>query len=552
MKNFISIFMVLTGLLGLTAPAHGGNVQTLYTCGMHPQVILEHPGNCPICGMKLTPIRSGADTNAASSSAIAVDAATRQNMNLRTAEIQRGPLHKTIRTIGTIDYNETALADVTTRFKGWIEQLNVDATGQLVHRGEPLFEVYSPELYAAEVEFLQAVTNKFKNFNSVIAQYRAAARNLKNLGVQDAQIAEIETNRVALNSLTLAAPISGFVIEKNVVQGQMVDAGIKLYRIADLGIVWVLAQIYEPDLPFVQLGQEVVVKVASMPDREFRGRVTFVYPTVDEKTRTAKVRLEFENPGYYLKPGMFVTAQIQSELEASAVLVPESAVLRSGAKNTVFVALAGGKFAARDVTLGLESENGMNQVTSGLNVGERVVTSGQFLLDSESQLREAIEKMRGPTREGETPGEPNTTTNSPIADGSRGRSPHPAESEASFYVCPMPEHVSILYDHAGKCPICGMTLVSVTRSALQKIQPGGKVLYYTCPMPEHASVHADKPGKCPLCAMTLIPVMSQSAMPTNSVPVKPKYYCPMHPEVISGEPGKCPKCEMDLVPVEPK
>ena len=153
----------------------------------------------------------------------------------------------------------------------------------------------------------------------------------------------------------MPAPISGFVIEKDAVAGQMVDAGIRLYRIADLGIVWVMAQIYEQDLPFVQLGQEAVVKVASMPDREFRGRVTFIYPTVDEKTRTAKVRLEFENPGYFLKPGMFVSAQIQAELEPSAVLVPDSAVLRSGAKNTVFVALAGGKFEARDVTLGVEA-----------------------------------------------------------------------------------------------------------------------------------------------------------------------------------------------------
>ncbi len=535
--------MVLSALLGLSAAAGSENSKTFYTCGMHPQIILDHPGNCPICGMKLTPIRNGAgaDTNAANASAIAVDAATQQNMNLRTAEIQRGPLRKTIRTVGTIDYNETALADVTARFKGWVEKVDVDATGQLVHRGEPLFEVYSPELYNAEVEFLQAVTNKFKNFKSVVAQYRTGVRNLKNLGVQDAQIAAIETNRVALNSLTIAAPISGFVIEKNIVPGQMVDAGIQLYRIADLGIVWVIAQVYEQDLPFVRLGQEVVVKVASLPDREFRGRVTFIYPNVDEKTRTAKVRLEFENPGYFLKPGMFVSAQIDAELAEDAVLVPESAVLRSGARNTVFVALAGGKFEARDVALGVESENDLIQVTGGLNAGERVVTSGQFLLDSESQLREAIEKMRGPTRRGG----PNATTNAPLAAGSPERSPHPPEVEASFYVCPMPEHVSILYDHAGKCPICGMTLVSVTRSALQKIQPGGKVLYYTCPMPEHASVHEDKPGKCPLCAMTLIPVMAKPE------PVaKQLFTCPMHPEIVSDKPGVCPKCEMDLVPVK--
>ena len=224
---------------------------------------------------------------------------------------------------------------------------------------------------------------------------------------------------------------------------------------------------------------------------------------------------------------------------SSDLLVTDSAVLRSGAKNTVFVALDGGKFEGRDVTLGVEAENSMIQVTSGLSAGERVVTSGQFLLDSESQLREAIEKMRGST----SSLKPETTviTNGVAAAVAK------AESEVSVYVCPMPEHVSIVYDHAGKCPVCGMTLVSVTRSALEKIQPGGKVLYYTCPMPEHANVHEDKPGKCPLCAMTLIPVMTQPEHPA-----KPLYTCPMHPEVISNKPGKCPKCEMDLVPVKSK
>ena len=517
---------------------------------MHPQVILDHPGNCPICGMKLTAIRNGAagaGSNTASSSAIAVDAATRQNMNLRTAEVQRGPLRKTIRTVGTIDFNETALVDVTTHFKGWIEKLDVDATGQLVHRGDPLFEVHVPDVYDAEVEFLKTVTNRFKNFKSNIAQRQTAIRNLKNFDVSDAQIAEIESNRAVLKTLTVPAPISGFVIEKNAVQGQMVDAGIKLYRIADLGIVWVIAQVYEQDLAFVQLGQEAMVKITSMPDREFRGRVTFVYPTVDEKTRTAKVRLEFENPGYYLKPGMFVSAQIHAELEPSAVLVPAEAVLRSGAKNTVFIALDGGKFEARDVALGVEAENGFCQVLSGLNAGERVVTSGQFLLDSESQLREAIEKMRGPTSAANLEMAGDISTNDTAA------APTKSEPEATVYVCPMPEHVSIIYDHAGNCPICGMALVPVTPSALKKLQPGGKVLYYTCPMPEHASVHEDKPGKCPLCAMTLIPVMEQAPTPSSSAAkpaAKQLYTCPMHPDVISDRPGKCPKCEMDLVPVK--
>ncbi len=588
MKPLFSSLVVLAALLWMAPVAWSENGKTLYTCGMHPQIIQDHPGNCPICGMKLTPIRRQAgdvptgehkikffqstlkpgETNptpakdslgmdmapvyetgnaAADSSAIGVDAATMQSMNLRTAEIQPGPLRKTIRTVGTIDYNETALAEVTTKFKGWIGKLNVDATGQLVHQGEPMFEIYSPELYSAEVEFLQTLNFGSTNDPAAETLREAAKSKLRFFDVPEVQIAELEKSRKVLKTLPVAAPMSGFVMEKNVVSGQMVDAGMRLYRLADLGIVWVIAQIYEQDLPFVRLGQEAVVKVASLPDREFRGRVTFVYPSVDEKTRTAKVRLEFENPGYYLKPGMFVSAQISAQLEASAVLVPESAVLRSGAKNTVFIALAGGKFEARDVALGVEAENGMNQVITGLEAGERVVTSGQFLLDSESQLREAIEKMRGPTSPVKT-----ETAGESLTHGVAAPAPASAEIEPLVYVCPMPEHVSIIYDHAGNCPICGMALVPVSRSALQKIQPGGKVLYYTCPMPEHASVHEAKPGKCPLCAMTLIPVMEPPATPTNAAAqpaAKQLYTCRMHPEVISDQPGKCPKCGMDLVPV---
>jgi membrane fusion protein, copper/silver efflux system len=556
MKPMFSFFLICTALLWPLADARSENAKTLYTCGMHPQVIQDHPGNCPICGMKLTPIRNSAETNAVNSSAIAVDAATRQNMNLRTALVQAGPLRKTIRTVGTIDYNETALADVTTKFRGWIERLNVDATGQLVHRGEPMFEIYSPELYSAEAEFLLARNAGSTNDPDAAALRATAAQKLKFFDVPDAQIAELDKSGVARKTLPVAAPIDGFVIEKNVVQGQMVDAGMRLYRIADLGIVWVIAQIYEQDLPFVQLGQEAVVKVASLPDREFRGRVTYVYPNVDEKTRTARVRLEFENPGYFLKPGMFVSAQIQAELADSAVLVPDSAVLRSGAKNTVFVALADGKFEPRDVALGVEAENDFIQVLGGLSAGERIVTSGQFLLDSESQLREAIEKMRGSTGEAKMEMAGATSTNARPAMATTKPAP-----ETPVYVCPMPEHVSIVYDHPGNCPICGMTLVPVTPSALKKIQPGGKVLYYTCPMPEDADVREGKPGKCPRCGMTLIPVM---ATPANAAPenvetpsaAKPAakllYTCPMHPEVISDHPGKCPKCEMDLVPVESK
>jgi multidrug efflux pump subunit AcrA (membrane-fusion protein)/ribosomal protein S27E len=540
--------------------ASASEAKTLYTCGMHPQIIQDHPGNCPICGMKLTPVRKQAGTSpsatqpgerkikfykstmnpgetspqpgkdsmgmdlvpvyedaANESQTIAIDPSTIQTMGIRTAEVTRGPLRRLIRTVANVDYDETALADVTTKYKGWIEKLYVDATGALVNPGDPLFEIYSPELYSAQTEFLAALSAEpGPPSTEDRALLESARTKLKFYDISDVQIAELEKTRSAKKTMTITAPISGFVVEKSVVAGQMVDSGMKLYRLADIGVVWVYAQVYEQDLSAVQLGQEATMTLSYLPDRKFRGRVTYVYPTVDEKTRTARVRMEFHNPGYFLKPGMFATVELVADIAPSALLVPDSAVLRSGQKNTVFVALPGGKFEARTVALGLSGENDQDQVLSGLSEGERIVTSGQFMLDSESQLREAIQKMSNPNAAAAEP--------APGTNEASNATPAGTNADIMVWVCPMPEHVSITYDHPGKCPICGMTLVPVTKSLLEKIQPGGKILYYTCPMPEHSDVHSDKPGKCPKCGMTLIPVMetptSQLDSRTNGLQIR--------------------------------
>jgi len=482
--------------------------KTLYTCGMHPQVVQPYPGNCPICGMKLTPIR--AQAGAAGSQTIAIDPVTIQNMGIRTARVERGPLRRTIRAVGVIDYNEAALSDVTTKFKGWIEKLEVNTTGQLVMRGDPLFEIYSPELYSAQVEYLQA-TGSASNATPGAEAIRASAlTKLKFLDISEDQIAGLERTRQPQKTLRILAPQDGFVTEKMVVEGQMVEAGMKIFRLADLGLVWLQADVYEQDLAYIKLGQEATVTLSYLPDREFRGRVTYIYPSVDVKTRTARVRMEFHNPGYFLKPGMFATVQVTAELEPSALLVPDMAILRSGEKTTVFVALDGGKFDPRSVTLGPQAENDEYQVLSGLREGERIVTSGQFMLDSESQLREAIQKMLEPKKASELAAGGKTGVSSAPGAGKASPSAPPADLK---YICPMPEHVAIAYDHPGKCPICGMTLVPVSEETLKKLQPGGKILYYTCPMPEHSEVRSDKPGKCPKCGMTLIPIME--APPTN-------------------------------------
>jgi Cu(I)/Ag(I) efflux system membrane fusion protein len=428
-------------------------------------------------------------------------------MGIRTGVVERGPLRRVIRTVGVIDYNESGLADVTTKFKGWVEKLYVDTTGQQVHRGDPLFEIYSPELYSAEVEYLLSRRTGNQAADAGVEALRTSARlKLKYWDISDQQIAELDKSGEPKKTLQVLAPIDGFVTEKRVVEGQMVDAGMKIYRLADLGLVWVQGEIYEQDLPYIKLGQEAVVTLSYLPDRKFRGRVTYIYPYLDEKTRTVHVRMEFHNPGFFLKPGMFASVELYAELAKSALLVPDSAVLRSGEQNTVFVALDGGRFDPRAVVLGPRAENDMYQVLDGLAEGERVVTSGQFMLDSESQLREAIQKMTEPGLSVAPAGAALAQTNALSEKAA-------PQSSATVYVCPMPEHVSIEYDHPGKCPICGMTLVPVAKSTLEKMHPGGKVLYYTCPMPEHSDVHESKSGKCPKCGMTLIPVMGAPQTP---------------------------------------
>jgi multidrug efflux pump subunit AcrA (membrane-fusion protein) len=499
MKSIIVQLICAALILGV-APScskQTATEKTLYTCSMHPQVVQDRPGDCPICGMKLVPLRK--ETASASkdrqstgnrkikyykstmllgeisqtprkdsmgmdmvpvyegeeeSQTINVDPVTVQKMGVRTAVVTKGPLRRVIRTVGSIDYNETALADVTTKFKGWIENLYVDSTGKQVHKGESLFDIYSPDLYSAQNEYVLAL-----NQTGTGGLRSSARQKLKLFDISEDQIAELEKTRQPQRTLRVNAPIDGVVVEKMAVKGQMVDAGMKLYRLADLSIVWVQSQIYEQDLALLKLGQEAEVSLSYLPDRKFRGRITYIYPTVDEKTRTARVRMEFHNPGLFLKPGMFATVEIHAELEPEALLVPDTAVLRSGDKNTVFVALEGGKFEPRSVTLGARSEGDQIQVLSGLKEGERVVTSGQFMLDSESQLREAIQKMLNPAAAGSPTPPEHAEHGAALAASPSMQAPTP---QPSSYVCPMPEHASIKYDHSGKCPICGMTLIPAT------------------------------------------------------------------------------------------
>jgi multidrug efflux pump subunit AcrA (membrane-fusion protein) len=398
---------------------------------MHPQIIKQEPGNCPVCGMKLTPIRANsaapaaspgerrithyrstmvpgetkpspgkdsmgmdmvpvfADEPAQDDSLIWIDAGTIQRMNLRTGLVEHGPVRREFRTFATVAYDEAGLRDITTKYEGWIETLHVNATGSVVKAGDPLFDIYSPDLHNAQLAFLVAV--RTENDGPLT---RAARERLELLDLPEYFIAQLAESREPRRTFTFRAPAGGVVIEKMAVAGQMTTPGERLYRLADLRTVWVHARIHEKDLPFVSEGQAVSVRTSCDPEMHYEGNVQVLLPAIDDPARTATARIGLPNPDGFLRPGMFVEVGFTVQLADDAVLVPGTAVLRSGERNTVFVALGGGAFEPREIALGARSKGNFHQVLRGLKAGERIVTSGQFMLDSESRLREAIQKMQ--------------------------------------------------------------------------------------------------------------------------------------------------------------
>ena len=365
-----------------------------WTCGMHPWVVLPEPGECPICHMDLVPLDP-----AKFASGMTIDPIVVQNIGVRTAAVTTGPLVQSIRTVGNVTYDETRVVDVNTRFSGWIEKLDVDSLGERVTAGEPLFEIYSPALYAAQQEYQLALRNDSAAPGAAAETNRqllaSAKTRLELFDLGDDQIAALGARDEPQKTVAVRSPAAGVVVEKMATQGMQVTPGMRVYRIADLSTVWVQATVYESQLPFVKEGQAATMTLAYLPGASFAGRVAYVYPTVNEKTREATVRLEFDNADGRLKPGMFADVTLQGTLAESATLAPQSAVMRTGKRQVAIVSLGGGKFEPRDVTSGAETDGSLVQILSGLKPGEQVVTSGQFLLDSEARMREALAKMIG-------------------------------------------------------------------------------------------------------------------------------------------------------------
>lgn len=447
------------------APASTKPTDQWYTCGMHPNVLQKGPGNCPICGMKLVPKAPGgaAAETPASSHTITIDPVTVQNMGIRTATVTRGPLVKTIRTVGRVDYNEGLVSFVNLKFAGWIEKLYVNQTGQQVRKGDKLFEIYSPGLYSAQQEYLIAL-NSVKSMAGSTESARDQARQvleaarvkLQFFDVSDEQVDALAADGKVRKTMIIHSRVEGIVTEKAVREGAYVETGTRLYTIADLSNVWVYVDIYEYQLPWVKVGQRATMTLPYLPNKAFSGTVVYLYPYLEEQTRVTKVRMEFDNPTRELKPGMFAYVTLVSELRPDALLIPREAYIDTGTRQVAFVDLGNGRFEPRDINVGVETDAGTAEVTAGLSEGEVVVTSGQFLLDAESKLKESLAKMGEPGKgamaghAGHGPPEPTRTETAPA----------PSATEGDF-ACPMHPR-EVRSDTPGNCSLCGMKLVPRT------------------------------------------------------------------------------------------
>jgi Cu(I)/Ag(I) efflux system membrane fusion protein/cobalt-zinc-cadmium efflux system membrane fusion protein len=357
---------------------------------MNPAEIYDKPGKSAM-GMDLVPVY---EDELAGGVDIRIDPVTQQNMGLRTAAVTRQPLIHTIRTYGQVAYDETRTVQISPKVSGWIETIHANFTGKSVAKGEPLFEIYAPELVAVQEEYLSAFRSARRLARDGQTDLLASTRRrLQYFDIAESEIQALEGTGNVRKTLLIRSPFSGVVIQKNAEEGSHIKAGTTVYRIADLSRIWVEAHVYEYELPWIQEGQEGEMTLPYIPGKTFMGTVAYVYPYLQPKTRDVVVRLEFDNPDLLLKPDMYVDVRIRAQAASEGLVIPSEAVIRSGERNIVFVAKGEGQFSPREVRLGLSLDGGHIQTLTGLSPGDLVVTSGQFLLDSESKLKEAVQKM---------------------------------------------------------------------------------------------------------------------------------------------------------------
>jgi Cu(I)/Ag(I) efflux system membrane fusion protein len=450
------------------APTADASAIDHYTCSMHPSVHQSGPGKCPICGMDLIPVTKAEQEQGV----VMVDPARQQLIGVRIGTVSEAPMQRTLRAVGRVTYDESKLSDVTLKVQGWITRLLVNQTGQRVKAGQILFQLYSPELFAAQQDFLlasrageaSATPGSAAEGSRLLA--RSARQRLHLLGLRDPDIDALALAGVPSESIPFPSPASGFVIEKDVVEGAAVQAGMRLYRIAALGSVWVEADVYEADLPQLHVGQDASVTLDYVPGSSYAGKVSYISPFLDPTARTGRVRVALANPEFELRPGMYASVQLASQ-PVPRVQVPASAVVYTGPRRLVFVELGEGRFRPQEVRVGAEAD-GMYEVLEGLHPGERVAISGVFLIAAEARIRTAAQYWDNPAAPPNGPAAPVVHAESPPArarvssrpPGSPDPKARPTparESAPVVYSCPM--HPEVESAAPGACPKCGMALV---------------------------------------------------------------------------------------------
>ncbi len=449
---------------GILSPQRDSQEGQLWTCGMHPQVIRQGPGSCPLCGMRLSPLkgstagregsgtdREGAGTDHAMShsqlshgsmgdAGVSGETATRtadnqqpevpqtesgighrdvvridpsfvQNFGVQWVAVRRVDLSFTIRTVGNLVHDEGKMAWINAKYEGWIEKAHVNYVGEPVERGQKLLEIYSPELVTTQQEYLQAMEYAARlsgnQYPEVAERARSlvesSRRRLDHWHIDSDQIRRLEESREPRHTVTLVSPVSGVVVEKmdKALEGMLVRPGMNLYKIADPSGLWVEAEVFEHQIPWLQIGQAASIEIPAQPGRKFRGAVRFLSPAFSGRTRTLKVSLELMDPDPSLRADMYANVTFGVSSVRGALAVPEDSVIHSGRRNLVVLDRGNGAFQVREVVLG-RNGNGFWEVRKGLAEGDRVVISSQFLIDSESRLKEAIRKIVSPNSTGAT------------------------------------------------------------------------------------------------------------------------------------------------------
>jgi RND family efflux transporter MFP subunit len=372
---------------------------------MNPSEIYDAPGKSAM-GMDLIPVYDD-ENSQDSGSIISIDPMTVQNMGVRTEIVQVKSFGRTIRAVGEVNYDEDHLQIVNSKISGWIEAIHVTFVGEEIQEGAPLMDIYSPELVSTQEEFLLALRTREAIPPSAAASIRADADRLVSAArtrleywdIPEETISRLESTGEVRKTIRIVAPSSGVIIERNAIEGAFIKAGVDLFRIADLSSVWVHASFFDNEVPWISVGQPVEMELSYLPGKIYSGRVDFIYPFLREKARDVHVRLVFRNSGDYdLKPGMYANVELEGRSIPNAIVVPTEAIIRSGARAVAFVSLGDGKFEPREVEVGEVGgqDNHETRILSGLEGGEMIVTSAQFMLDSESRLQEAIKKMLAP------------------------------------------------------------------------------------------------------------------------------------------------------------